>query len=205
MESDLAAIVTRLTSLNGSIAAKLTRVGQRGDSQRLRDDIREELEQAKALSKRSAAVLKGTAGAKDPRTKRLGKQLAEQITVTKNLSEERNTKEHAVSIAAQRLTTVGEHRMSEMMSRGEVQAFDLGALSDEAAHLEERTSRLRKVEQDVVELNGIMKDLASLVEEQDEKIGLLGANVSSAKVNIQEGSKQISKVRRSLLAHLTLY
>lgn len=61
--------------------------------------------------------------------------------------------------------------------------------------LQEREQSIRKIETDIVEVNTIFKDLASLVHEQGEVIDSIEANVESASIQVTEGAQQIMKAR----------
>lgn len=59
--------------------------------------------------------------------------------------------------------------------------------------LREREQAIRKIESDIVEVNQIFKDLASMVHEQGETIDSIEANIESAGIQIHEGTQQLVK------------
>lgn len=61
--------------------------------------------------------------------------------------------------------------------------------------LRERETAIRKIEGDIVEVNQIFKDLASMVHEQGDVIDSIEANVESASHQVYEGAQQIAKAR----------
>ncbi|KAI1284974.1 Syntaxin-7 [Halotydeus destructor] len=61
--------------------------------------------------------------------------------------------------------------------------------------LQEREIAIRKIETDIVEVNHIFKDLATMVHEQGEVIDSIEANVESATIQVSEGAQQISQAR----------
>lgn len=63
--------------------------------------------------------------------------------------------------------------------------------------LREREDAVRKLESDIVDVNSIFKDLATMVHEQGEIIDSIEANIESASVNVGEGVQQLSKARQS--------
>lgn len=61
--------------------------------------------------------------------------------------------------------------------------------------LREREQSIKKIESDIVDVNQIFKDLATMVHTQGEMIDSIEANVESAAIQVQEGGTQISKAR----------
>lgn len=61
--------------------------------------------------------------------------------------------------------------------------------------LREREQAIHKIETDIVEVNQIFKDLATMVHEQGEVIDSIEANVETASMQVQQGAQQISKAR----------
>jgi len=91
---------------------------------------------------------------------------------------------------------------SKMINRTQLQ------LEDEAdiQSLREREKAIKQLESDIVDVNQIFKELASLVHEQGETIDSIEANVESAQMEVQQGAQQLgaassyqSKIRRRKL------
>lgn len=61
--------------------------------------------------------------------------------------------------------------------------------------LQEREVAIRKIETDIVEVNQIFKDLATMVHEQGDVIDSIEANVETASYQVTEGAQQIAKAR----------
>lgn len=59
--------------------------------------------------------------------------------------------------------------------------------------LQEREQAIRKIESDIVEVNQIFKDLASIVHDQGEVIDSIEANIESTNIQIHEGNEQLAK------------
>uniref|UniRef100_A0A2L2XZD4 Syntaxin-7 n=1 Tax=Parasteatoda tepidariorum TaxID=114398 RepID=A0A2L2XZD4_PARTP len=66
--------------------------------------------------------------------------------------------------------------------------------------LREREEAVRKLEADIVDVNHIFTDLATLVHEQGEVIDSIEANVESTQIQVAEGTQQLAKARRSQAA-----
>ncbi|KAG8198900.1 hypothetical protein JTE90_015112 [Oedothorax gibbosus] len=62
--------------------------------------------------------------------------------------------------------------------------------------LREREEAVRKLEADIVDVNHIFTDLATLVHEQGEVIDSIEANVESAQIQVSEGTQQLAKARK---------
>lgn len=61
--------------------------------------------------------------------------------------------------------------------------------------LREREDAVRKLEADIVDVNHIFKDLATMVHEQGEVIDSIEANVEQAQIQVSEGTTQLAKAR----------
>lgn len=59
--------------------------------------------------------------------------------------------------------------------------------------LREREQAIRKIESDIVEVNQIFKDLATMVHDQGEVIDSIEANIESSSIQIHEGTQQLIK------------
>lgn len=73
------------------------------------------------------------------------------------------------------------------------------AQMDEQVNIEmlrEREQAIRKLENDIVDVNAIFKDLATMVHDQGDMIDSIEANVESAAVHVEEGVQQVAKARQ---------
>merc|ERR1712018_258338 len=59
--------------------------------------------------------------------------------------------------------------------------------------LEERVRAFKQLESDILDVNTIFKDLATLVHDQGEVIDSIESHVESSHVRVQEGSEQLSQ------------
>ncbi|TRY61036.1 hypothetical protein TCAL_01442, partial [Tigriopus californicus] len=57
--------------------------------------------------------------------------------------------------------------------------------------LQEREKSIRQLESDIVDVNTIFKDLATMVHEQGEMVDSIEANVESTSVRVHEGTEQL--------------
>ena len=59
----------------------------------------------------------------------------------------------------------------------------------------EREKSIRQIESDIVDVNKIFKDLATMIHAQAELVDSIEANVESATIQVHEGAQQIHKAR----------
>ncbi|XP_063875454.1 syntaxin-7-like isoform X1 [Scylla paramamosain] len=62
--------------------------------------------------------------------------------------------------------------------------------------LQERESQIRQLESDIMDVNQIFKDLATMVHEQGEVVDSIEANVESAQVHVSQASTQLTQARQ---------
>ena len=61
--------------------------------------------------------------------------------------------------------------------------------------LRDREQQIRKIESDILEVNQIFKDLATMIHEQGETIDSIEANVETASIQVDQGTLQLAKAR----------
>ncbi|XP_071545876.1 syntaxin-7-like isoform X2 [Panulirus ornatus] len=62
--------------------------------------------------------------------------------------------------------------------------------------LQERETQIRQLESDIMDVNQIFKDLATMVHEQGEVVDSIEANVEAAQVHVSQASGQLSQARQ---------
>ncbi|XP_050733625.1 syntaxin-7-like isoform X3 [Eriocheir sinensis] len=62
--------------------------------------------------------------------------------------------------------------------------------------LQERESQIRQLEANIMDVNQIFKDLATMVHEQGEVVDSIEANVEAAQVHVSQASTQLSEARQ---------
>ncbi|CAL4082946.1 unnamed protein product, partial [Meganyctiphanes norvegica] len=65
----------------------------------------------------------------------------------------------------------------------------------ELQQLQERETQIRQLESDIMDVNQIFKDLATMVHEQGDMIDSIEANVESAQVHVSQGATQLQQAR----------
>ncbi|KAJ8033092.1 Syntaxin-12 [Holothuria leucospilota] len=68
--------------------------------------------------------------------------------------------------------------------------------SEDMEALVERENQLKKLESDILDVNQIFKDVATMVHEQGEMIDSIEANVESAEVHVEQANTQLVKARQ---------
>lgn len=65
----------------------------------------------------------------------------------------------------------------------------------ELQQLQEREGQIKQLESDIMDVNQIFKDLATMVHEQGDMIDSIEANVESAQVHVSQGATQLNTAR----------
>jgi len=68
------------------------------------------------------------------------------------------------------------------------------------AELQEREKSIRQLESDIVDMNTIFKDLATMVHEQGEMVDSIEIHVDNAAVSVQEGTTQLRQAEQYKVA-----
>ncbi|KAK3094772.1 hypothetical protein FSP39_006030 [Pinctada imbricata] len=82
--------------------------------------------------------------------------------------------------------------MEEARRREELQAQEQ-IIEDDLALIQDREERIRQLESDILDVNEIFRDLATMVNEQGETIDSIEANVEKASSHVEAGTQQLSK------------
>lgn len=73
------------------------------------------------------------------------------------------------------------------------------------AQLRERESALRRLENDIVDVNMIFKDLAVMVHDQGEVIDSIESNVENVQIRVHEANNHLESAKKSQVTrHLLL-
>ena len=67
--------------------------------------------------------------------------------------------------------------------------------------LKDREKSIRQIESDIVDVNQIFKDLATMIHAQGEVIDSIESNVETATIQVAEGATQITKARDYQVSH----
>lgn len=68
------------------------------------------------------------------------------------------------------------------------------------SNLQERERAIHQLESDILDVNTIFKDLATMVHEQGEMVDSIEANVESTSVRVSEGTAELAKAERFAVA-----
>lgn len=91
----------------------------------------------------------------------------------------------------------GDSGSSPFASQRQIQQQQQIQMEEETniEEMREREKSIRQIESDIVDVNKIFKDLATMIHSQGEVIDSIEANVESATIQITEGADQLSKAR----------
>lgn len=67
--------------------------------------------------------------------------------------------------------------------------------------LKEREAALRKLENDIVDVNMIFKDLAVMVHDQGEIIDSIESNVEAVQIRVHEANNHLESAKRNQVLH----
>ncbi len=70
--------------------------------------------------------------------------------------------------------------------------------------LKEREAALRRLENDIVDVNMIFKDLAVMVHDQGEIIDSIESNVENVQVRVGEANQHLESAKKSQVSYLSL-
>jgi t-SNARE complex subunit (syntaxin) len=72
---------------------------------------------------------------------------------------------------------------------------DLQEDEQEMEQLRLREQAIRQLESDILDVNQIFKELATMVHEQGEIVDSIEAHVESAQIEVQEGARQLERAQ----------
>lgn len=216
-ESNVNVVTKNVQKINqnmSTIEKMLSKIGTSQDGQRFRDNMQRLETETHQLIKETNKSLKqlNSSGFKDDRMKRaqvdrLGGEFAQSLTnyqkIAKRVAEvqrENVEKIRASSFgqSTEPLIDTDNHQpYSEYApSRGDT-SFQMQAEDNINLELiEEREKSIRQLESDIVDVNEIFKDLATMVHDQGEVIDSIEANVESSAMNVTEANTQLQAAVR---------
>jgi septal ring factor EnvC (AmiA/AmiB activator) len=106
-----------------------------------------------------------------------------------------------VSAGKSKLLDMEEGVSSSSLAPGQSKTQMLLQEEYDLDQLRERERAVRQLESDIVDVNTIFKDLATMVHEQGELVDSIEANVESSSVRVQEGNKQLREAEIFKVMH----
>ena len=194
--SSIADDIQKLSEINASLEKGITSLGGPRDTETFRKKLHETLSSGTTLS---ASLGKRMKSIKAPA--KVVQRFAKEVKQFQQLGERLSAAERSV---IKRLSNP-EGSAARLSAGGKkTQAFDdpgvsLIQLDSEAADLESREIALKNVLTEVTQINDMMKDLAYLVEEQQDGINAIEDNVTSANIHIKKGETELQTVWLGLL------
>lgn len=86
-----------------------------------------------------------------------------------------------------------EVKFLEQERKREEQQIQDQIIEDDLTLIRDREERIRQLESDILDVNEIFKDLATMVNEQGETIDSIEGNVDKAYTNVETGTSQLAK------------
>lgn len=76
-------------------------------------------------------------------------------------------------------------------------------MEDESSleEVRQREQAIRQLESDILDVNQIFKELATMVHEQGEVVDSIEANIESAHIQVEEGVRQVSQAATYQVTH----
>lgn len=114
-----------------------------------------------------------------------------------SMSRTRSQSKHSHSDEPSALIDIpGDSGSSPFAPQEQIQAQAIQVEEDiNIEELKEREKSIRQIESDIVDVNKIFKDLATMIHAQAELVDSIEANVESATIQVHEGAQQIHKAR----------
>lgn len=88
------------------------------------------------------------------------------------------------------LIDIGDNQQQQQLQQQQQQQ-----LPNNLDDLRERDGNVRRIESDVIEVNQIFKELATMVRDQGETIDTIESSIFRANSQVQQGAQEISKAR----------
>ncbi|XP_023231866.1 syntaxin-7-like [Centruroides sculpturatus] len=206
-------IGTNIQKISQNVASMQKMVSQLGtpqDSETLRSQLHQVQHYTNQLAKDTSSLLKNLShlsSASDQKdVKMLKDRLTDEFTeCLKNFQETQRTaahKERESVMRARASSGLTGNPFDDGSSKNAVNLIDLASPTqlqmEEDVNIEllrEREMAVRKLEADIVDVNQIFKDLASLVHDQGEIIDSIEVNVENAAEHVTGGTKQLAQAR----------
>lgn len=210
--------IQKITQNVGSMKKMVQQLGTSQDSETLRAQLHQIQQYTNQLAKDTNRQLKSLAGLQggDPRDRMVREKLTNhftealhnfQLVQRAEADKEKDSVKRARAasgLAFEVQGTRGAGNLIELASpqqpqpTQQQQAQTYAHLDDQVnlEMLREREQSIRKLEADIVDVNTIFKDLATMVHEQGDMIDSIEANVESAAVHVEEGVQQVAKAHQ---------
>ena len=101
-------------------------------------------------------------------------------------------KPHETGIQMDSFTNISDDQMEQQRQAQVAMEQDV-----DIAQLRERESALRRLENDIVDVNMIFKDLAMMVHDQGEVIDSIESNVENVQIRVHEANNHLESAKKS--------
>ncbi|KAM7176155.1 t-SNARE domain-containing protein 1 isoform 4-T15 [Macrochelys suwanniensis] len=221
---ETSANIFRINSNVTSLERTLRSLGTSNDTQELRDGLHATQQEAnktittstKAI-KQLSEIVRGSSRQERLQLDRLNNQLSDAIqrygAVQKKIAEkskallptgQRSSKQQSPKtpfsdLADDEKIFNGGDGMWQNQSQDQALLSEITEEDLEAIHLREEA--IQQIESDMLDVNQIIKDLASMVYEQGDTIDSIEANIETASSNVESANEQLAKASQHQLLH----
>jgi len=188
--------ITQLSKQNAKLERMLSRIGTAADDHHFRDTLNSEQQSGAALARRLLAALKAqtrtsSAGADTRQAwmRKVEKEYKRFVKLAEQIDEKQKEQLRAASFK-------DGSALSESGGDGQeqTQAFDsIQFVKYDVEEIESRHTQIRAIEREVGELAEMFKDLATMVDEQQEHIDIIDQNIQATKDRVEEGMKELEQ------------
>ncbi|XP_014669928.1 PREDICTED: syntaxin-12-like [Priapulus caudatus] len=172
------AIITQCHELlkNLAMVARQSDKSKRLQVERLRNELKDTIKRYSLIQKKTAEKMRETMPTKRPL---LAPPASEEQLIGWGADDEEETA-----------------RLVEDQRRRQQLQIQKEHVDFEIALYEERDERIRQIEADILDVNEIFRELASLVHEQGEVVDTIEANVEKAATEVEEGATQLQRASK---------
>jgi len=180
-------------------------LGSGQDSTELREKLRDKQRMTNQISKsvtkciRDAKSLPLASSISEQRSRktqieRLTSSFSDVLNTFQSIQREVKTAEEQ-SMNRARSTSNNQETLIDLQGYDQQQQQQEQISQEELQEVQERQTAIRQLESDIVDVNMIFKDLATMVHEQGELVDSIEANVETAETDVVHGNTQLQQAR----------
>lgn len=199
--AEIADDVQSLSRKNNQLDRILGKLGTRSDNADLRAKMASLRVEAKDICKRTLHALRESAHARGTNSsvqRRLQKQFQQQLDKFQRINREIERKEQQI-VAVMSHSAAGSSPIAGMTDEEQLTAQQEIDVQFQVYDLEEirrKEQGIRKIEKDVTEIAEMFRDLDTLVNEQQDNIDLIESNITQARDETTNASKQLEDAEK---------
>ncbi|KAJ1816470.1 hypothetical protein LPJ56_002343 [Coemansia sp. RSA 2599] len=209
---ELSRKVFQINAKVANIRQQVSQLGTTRDTSRVRQEIHSKMESTRELIKTTTHELKGLTehqgvvqGAAQRRARKLEQQklmgdfqkVVEQFQSVQRVSAEvtREFVDRAKHVVHEEEFSETSPLLDAGVDGGQRRVMELSVLDNEVEYNEalinEREEEIQEIEQGIVELNEIFRDISTMVTEQQSLLDSIETNVQSVSINVLRGAEEL--------------